>query len=265
LIKLKRDEYDIVRPLVKQLKDLKSFPYSVIEHRSPGGIYVDNKTDVKNVFICSKWEIGTLICDEENIEFNHAVLDYIVGSYNFEAKEKGMASISLDCHPQKYWETVISKHIPNIKVDYSNCNVYTYPKETSTIIEDKTGLPDGFKLERMLEYHYVKVKKDWGITDQFSMQGFGYLILNGENIVSACYSDYVGDNHFEMAVFTAKAYRGKGYGKIVSRAFLNECRTFGYKPSWICSTRNEASNQLALSLGFNYKANCDLLSLKKEI
>jgi len=265
LIKLERDEYDIVRPLVKQLKALKSFPYSVIELRSPGGIYVDNRTDVKNVFICSKWEIGTLICDEENIEFNHEVIEYIIGLYNVEAKEHGMTSLSLNCHPQKYWETVISKHIPSTKVDYSNCNVYNYPKETSTIIEDKSVLPASYKIERLQEHHHVKVKKDWGIKDQFNMQGFGYLILNGENIVSACYSDYVGDNHFEMAVFTAKAYRGKGYGKIVSRAFLKECKNFDYEPSWICSTRNEASNKLALSLGFNCKGNCELLSFKKEI
>lgn len=100
----------------------------------------------------------------------------------------------------------------------------------------------------------------WNSEDDFLSSGFGYAIMESEGIASVCYSACVVDEMAEIDVFTAEAYRGRGYAESVCRAFLLRCRSDRISPSWDCFDYNLPSVKLALGLGFSEIRRYDLYS-----
>ena len=69
--------------------------------------------------------------------------------------------------------------------------------------------------------------------------------------MAACaFSSGISNDYVDIGVETAEECRGKGYGRIVVSAMVNETLRRGKTPVWGCDTRNEASMRLACSVGF---------------
>jgi hypothetical protein len=124
------------------------------------------------------------------------------------------------------------------------------------------GVVDGCKLLRVnphllvnlsvsnRQFLYSKLIHFWGDVDAFLNNGFGYVLVNEEEIASLCYSGFVAGNIHAIDIETARAHRRKGYAETVTRAFLAECIEKQRQPYWDCMAKNRASSRLAEKLGF---------------
>ena len=84
--------------------------------------------------------------------------------------------------------------------------------------------------------------------EDFVQRGLGYVILDGETIISGASSYAICNRGIEIQVNTNPAYRRQGLATIASAALLIECLETGRKPHW--DAGNPESAQLACNLGF---------------
>jgi len=90
----------------------------------------------------------------------------------------------------------------------------------------------------------------WRGYDDFLLYGMGKALLFNGEFCSACYAAAVSGGIAEIDVATLPPYRKRGFGNLVCRAFIKECRHSGVVPNWDCFTNNPGSLFLAKSLGF---------------
>ncbi|HSQ25684.1 MAG TPA: GNAT family N-acetyltransferase [Anaerolineales bacterium] len=90
--------------------------------------------------------------------------------------------------------------------------------------------------------------RNFDSAEDFVQRGLGYVVLDGEYIVSGASSYAICKRGIEIQVNTNPAYRRQGLAAISSAAFLVECLETGRKPHW--DAGNPESAQLARKLGF---------------
>ena len=92
----------------------------------------------------------------------------------------------------------------------------------------------------------------WGSVQKFLAQGFGFCLMAGDELASACYSVFFASGRAEIGVETGQAYRRQGFARQVTTAFIQECLKRGLQPVWECWWENEPSRKLATCLGFEW-------------
>ena len=90
--------------------------------------------------------------------------------------------------------------------------------------------------------------RNFDSTDDFVKRGLGYVILDGDYIISGASSYAICNRGIEIQVNTNPAYRRQGLATIVSAALLIECLKTERLPHW--DAGNPESAQLACKLGF---------------
>lgn len=93
----------------------------------------------------------------------------------------------------------------------------------------------------------------WGGVDGFLQHGFGTVGLLGNDRtrpVSMCLSYAVGGGAAEIDVATLPDHRRAGWGYRTTVAFVAQCAQRGLRPTWSCRESNDASQALAVRLGF---------------
>ena len=90
----------------------------------------------------------------------------------------------------------------------------------------------------------------WENKKSFLENGFGYCLIEDGKMSACAFSSGVSEDYVDIGVETAEECRGKGYGRLVTSAMVNETLRRGKVPVWGCDTRNEASKRLACSVGF---------------
>ena len=98
------------------------------------------------------------------------------------------------------------------------------------------------------------VKKDidlfWSSKDDFLNKGYGFIAIEGLEIIGMCYSSFVTRDTHAIGIETLPQYRNKGVGTHLASLLVKEIVENGFTPYWDCSSDNEASKNLALRLGF---------------
>ena len=107
--------------------------------------------------------------------------------------------------------------------------------------------------------------KFWNSRYNFLDTGFGQMLLdNGGKPVSLCYACCVVNDIAEIDIATIKHHQSKGYGKIVTNAFLKESISRNIGANWDCFEANRASLKIAIDMGFEKIQEYQLLSVYKN-
>lgn len=106
----------------------------------------------------------------------------------------------------------------------------------------------------------------WSSVDDLLAHGFGAcLVAHDGAVVSVCYASCVADGLAEIDIATRDDRRGRGYGGIVAREFVRQCRRRRMAPTWDCFTANQASLRLAGSLGLVEASRYSLYSFQTPL
>lgn len=267
---IKKDKYKIIKQL-SEIPYNTLFARSVLESKANGKVFVDNKDEPKTVLIAHSYGMSLLLGDTENLEFNASLADYMLNINGDRLKSEW-----LQVYPEK-WNIklgeILNEKIINcskIAGDYTqqelDISIDKYRK--SHIIQwgrvnfeykgvnNNVNIASKYNIKLIDSNIYERLegsvipKYFWNSKENFLLDGIGYVIMNGNDIVSIAFSSCKLKNELEIGVETAENYRGMGFAKQVCQELLSYCQKNKYIPIWACKKENLGSYRLAKSLGF---------------
>ncbi|MBA2176367.1 GNAT family N-acetyltransferase [Halobacillus locisalis] len=234
---------------------------AIIKGNNPGRIFVDHKHKPETGMVwlgnnAGFYFIGQEDNDSFNQEINHFIDEYIVK----QAKKENLEEFeAVGQHPR--WDEVIQRVFQHRKLHNWNQRVYklhsqNYKAENEPLIAghyqvvsltfeslENTGYSNrDFVESKVLDY--------WETIDDFSDKGFGFMIINQQEIVSLCFSAYVFEGVHGVHIETLPPYQGKGLAQKVAHKFVQDCFTNGTVPYWNCLERNQSCIAIVENMGF---------------
>jgi GNAT superfamily N-acetyltransferase len=240
--------------------------YAIIEYKSSGRIWVNDKSSVKSAFV---WDLvnGFLFAlgkSNSKIDFpemNHFLKEELVP----EARKKGYTKLNTIL---LFDLTEAQNRILFEGLSTSTEDLYHFRLEgTEELKTPNFDVPQGFRLERidksvlnnsrLANIGEIRrcIMACWQDLDRYLSDGVGFVILNDIAAVSWCSTDYVVSGKCDLYVETFEAYRRKGLGTIVASACIKECLGRKLEVNWHCWPQNLESTGLARKIGFSQKPN----------
>lgn len=268
---LQQDTYGKILEQLYEIPYNTLFARAVLELKANGTVWGDNQDNPKTVFIAHSYGMSLLFGNIENEDFNTSLVDYILNingnrsKYEWlqvypeewndklseitKAKIINYATIAAEYSPKELEmliEKYRKKHViqwnrVNFKYNYNNKTVNIEPKYNMKLIN-----PDTWE---QIEGSVIP-KYFWKSKEDFKLDGIGYALMNGNDIVSIAFSSCKFKNELEIGVETSENYRGMGFAKQVCQKLLTYCQKYNYIPIWACRKENIGSYRLAKSLGF---------------
>jgi RimJ/RimL family protein N-acetyltransferase len=97
----------------------------------------------------------------------------------------------------------------------------------------------------------AEMKSERPSVEEFLARSFGYCAVYDESIVAWCMSEYNCGDRCEIGIFADESHRRLGLATATATAVIGYASKQGISYiGWHCWESNEASNALALSLGF---------------
>ena len=234
----KVSDYEKIQYLIKQIKIERAYPLSIIEGFQRGEIYVDV---VENPTVALFW--------------HYCGFAFIAGLCN----EKIMNDIyNMMLNPTKEHNNRLVIQSENSLKIYDTHNItqrdryiFTYDNTTKYI-----PVTSGCEIHAITRdnYHLIQGRItpnfSWANKKEFLENGFGYCLMREDRILACAFSAAVSKDYIDIGVEASAEYRGKGYGKVVASAMVQEILRQGKTPMWACDTENEGSMRLACSVGF---------------
>ncbi len=132
------------------------------------------------------------------------------------------------------------------------------------------SVPKGIRVKRIdRRLYHLAMKEEWSRplcanfenADHFMEYGFGYVALNGRELVAGCSCYGVSEGMMEIEVDTRRDWRRRGLAMACSAAFLLECLEKGLTPNW--DAVNLQSVGLAEKLGYVFEKEYQVYRLKE--
>lgn len=92
---------------------------------------------------------------------------------------------------------------------------------------------------------------NWGSVESFLARGFGFVLLDGEQVASWCLADSASGARCEVGIHTHPDYRRRGLATAVVAATAAHALASGYdEVGWHCGEENAGSQGVAERVGF---------------
>ncbi|MGF7047837.1 GNAT superfamily N-acetyltransferase [Paenibacillus sp. DS2015] len=258
----KQDFYKVMH-MTEQCNNLEV--RAVVSGINPGWVYVDHPIEVTAALIWICGQTGFhVIGNSKSINFINGLNTYMSNVIEPKLKKLNINFVEISVGNESWAEmiqTIFNKH--NISNDIQHVFKLTGDMESSETQDDSVSIQ---RIDKELlqsrrfgnkKYLEDKISRFWETIDDFLEQGFGYIAMQNNEIVSSCFSAFVADETHALDIETLEGYRRKNYATLVARAFVEECKIKGIVPYWDCSPENTGSIRLAesvgMSLNFNYK------------
>lgn len=121
------------------------------------------------------------------------------------------------------------------------------------------GLPEGYEMRKISSQEYKDAKNNYWSSyfvnsfddeEHFLENGLGYVIYQGEELVSGCSAYGFSNGYLEVEVITKIGHKRKGLGIAACAMFIKDCVSRGIYPNW--DAANMHSVELAQKLGYHF-------------
>lgn len=260
MIELSPADFQRVAPLFEGIQLWPSLPHSVIEQNQTGRIFVDDARAPRAAAVC------------------HATgYSYVGGeneSFSDELEQDLLAKVDNDvlhlCGTAGFWQDRLQTFMGDSSHPY-RMRSYRLDKNAYRKWSSPTKLAPGCRLERIDASlaDLIAQDPDSGIlwyfdsVEHFCEQGAGYVLFEGDNLASYCFSVLVGAGRADPQLKTDEHFRRKGYATQVTAAYITGCLAAGLEPTWHTWPGNTASERLATRMGFRSIGAFTVYSLRR--
>lgn len=264
--KLNLGEFDIARNLLSQIEH-QTVLKTIMEGKTPGVIYVDNKKNPMVAF--AQFKQRTFLSGEPSIDFENSLKDFFLTEVHKHCQEFGVPFFRLTVnHPQ--WLDIV------IDALESRDPITTGYRCYQKIVAEKNNnftAPDGFVIipvtqelinspfpgrEDLLE----EMCSERESVDAFLEKSFGVAAFKDDTLAGWCLSEYNHRDQCEVGIATMPAFRRIGLAKAMTNEFSEQAIDKGInKILWHCFESNLPSWRTALSAGFSLVDSHDVLML----
>ena len=253
MLELKADQFHIMLPLLDKMEYGGFCPNSVIEGNHPGRIFVDKPIEPEIGFVWCRGGFYCLAGNENNEGFNQSLMDLLFDKLDHH-------TFWLYPYPVSSWERKLDSLLGDRVTKMSFRSFRFNPSEFQKLLPWRDKIPSGFEVKRIDEKLMSRIgeirgltRRFWKSTEDFMKIGFGFCLLHRGEIVTFCYSAFVGGGKYEIDIRTVEKYRRQGFGEFNACAFIEHCLNKNKIPSWHCGSTNVPSDALARKLGFEPK------------
>ncbi len=95
-----------------------------------------------------------------------------------------------------------------------------------------------------------EILSTWPTLDEFLSGGFGYCIIEENDIVCWCLSEYVSGHKCGIGIETLEQHQKRGFATLAATKFVNHCVSHGITPYWDSWADNIGSVRVAEKVGF---------------
>lgn len=257
--------HELVEKEYKKVHSLFTGPHlnlvidAVVEGNSPGQIWVDDLTSPKTAFMWDKAHCYYLVGSAGNVEFNSALKEFINEKVVPEAIEHNRFVFKV-YYTSKAWESKIGAILDAASPRKRERVLYTLEK--LEIAEWRDGIPPGLCIkpidEKLLKKTSLKnipavvgeIESCWNCVDDFLRNGFGFCLVDDQAIACWCTAEYVSRGKCGIGIETGEVYRGRGFAKLTTCAFVDYCISNDILPHWDSWMDNLPSIAVAEKVGF---------------
>jgi RimJ/RimL family protein N-acetyltransferase len=250
MFKVNNEDMRLLIPFLNENNSHYPLLKSIIANRKKGIAYVDSLVNPSITGILSNdgwfYLLGESIDDNFNTKLKEVLLEKVIVdkvsifwfgiSEEWKKKFVDISSVTIRDYDRIQYKFIDSNY--TLK-STNNHNYYDYRVERITL----DNIDEVFKYNN--ELHTF-----WENKELFIGSGFGYIILDDNQIIGHSISASIEDKEVEIDIQTDESYRGKGIGEHLASCFINECLKRSMVPKWDCSAENVPSNKLAVRLGF---------------
>lgn len=253
--KLPENRYNKVKNIFKKLS-FNLAVRSIIDKNTRGQIYVDKTDEPETALIWNEMTelfVSGKISDEVIKKITNLINQKII----HEANERYIPGFNI-YYPSIEWKNkldniFIKNKVRKIKREYYEFNneIYDWEKRKDDNLDLREINCDLLNSNyKNIEKLNGWVKSFWINGKAFEEKGTGYCLLKNDQIVSWCFSVYVKDKDYELAVATVKENQKKGYAKLVAARTVSRCIEENLNPQWHCNSQNTPSKKIAKDIGF---------------
>ncbi|WP_369900066.1 GNAT family N-acetyltransferase [Bacillus manliponensis] len=262
IYKLNKNDYFKIKPLLEISKRTDDIALNaIINGTNRGAVYVDNVKNPKTALVDVIGINSMLIGDSSNEYFIPHLRDFVEGQLKIDTYESCGGTYFLTVLNDEDWEKVLGNVFSHREYEWDYELYYQLQTDQFHIVKQSyKGLPDGYTLEK-IDCNVIQddpnhtlhdvLSEVWYSIDDFIEYGFGYCVMKGKEVVSACFSCTVNGSEHEISVETYdEDEMGKGLATAACTAYLEECLRNGMIPIWSTLETNVESVHLAEKLGF---------------
>lgn len=264
MLELDPARFTSVQPLLAGIKQ-KVLPDAICQGINPGRIFVDQHENPKIALLWSPVGYYFLAGDPaqaKDLTDISQVLTEIFVPASQATGETGFILIPSDPNWKKYLPALLpGREVKVPATQWSGIEIYRRPfafdsTQFAALGNWRERVPEGFRIQPLNAAlaEQVGVLSSWAFIDDFLQNGLGFVLLDGEEIASACHSVFASHTHLEIDVHTDEKYQRRGFATLVASAFIEACLARGQQPNWECFWENDASTALASKLGFSAEA-----------
>lgn len=243
-------EYHRVKPLF-QAMDHHLAVNSILEGTLPAKIYTNHPLHPQVALTWTQHRFY-LAGSRVNERLNEALIQFFTETAWPQAREAGEETFVLYYEPD-HWE---------IKLDAQKAQRQFY-RFKELRYSWRTLLPQGFALQfvdgillarkqlQNLDALTEEVCSWFGSVRDFLDKHFGVCVLDGDETVGWCLSEYNGADRCEVGVLTIEPYRQRGLAAVMASALVEHALSRGISYiGWHCYANNAASGATARKVGF---------------
>lgn len=230
----------------------------VVDGTLPGWLAVDSREEPR-ALLASIPGAHYLLGDPGNLAWNAAVSDMVVGEILPRGKQAGWAVLNLHYAPD-VWEDLLDSIFAEAVVVKNHQRFFRFRQRR---VDWRVCLPARFSLRQLdaelfgqhlgpnLERIRESLEEDYGSLVRFLEYGFGFCLLDGDEIASWCTTDCISGQRCELGVYTDRRYRRRGLATAVVAATVDHCLANDLPEiGWHCWSQNLASAAVARRVGF---------------
>lgn len=267
MYKLKENDYSKILEILNGSKH-SIFPATVCEGNNQGWIYVDDLEEPKSALVYTNYLGGTLVGNYDNKNFVKVLKDNLDTVIIPEVKLDNEDEFDLSGDSDEWDE--------NIKYIFSNRNIDIQPIKRFQYVKNSysSTIDNDYKFKKIdldtlanktienIELIIDEIEVWYKDIHDFLDNSFGFVALKNNKLCGWSIGVCKYHNKVEIAIETVEVFQQKGVGTILSQLFINYCEKSGLIPEWECMDWNEASEKIALKLGFKYDYSYNVYSIE---
>lgn len=255
---LKPNEIARIRPLAHH-PHLALVIDAVVAGNSPAQVWVDDPTQPGSAYLWDRAHCHFLLGDFGKPAFIQSVRDLVRQEIAPEVLAQGRAFLKVHYSPAD-WEDQISTVFDAAEL-ISRERVF-YALDRLAKPDWRTGVPSGFSVQQIdagllasdrlhgIEILRNEIETGWHSQAEFLHTGFGFCLLQGDEIVTWCTAEYVSDGKCGVGIETAVEHMRRGFATLTASAFVEHAVAKGITPHWDSWKMNLPSVAVAHKVGF---------------
>ena len=240
------EDYGLGKEFFKDFNVYSTFLHSILEKRSVGTVYTNNKSDPTYLLVCASTAPANLNSPVYlEGKFDQVILQKIIGF--LKNLPKAAVVVPRDWMHKMHFEGAGFKPVERLQLRRPNRFFESEPWVDA--------LPEQFSISEINHGNFAQCNwgqyalSIYGDKERFFQNALAICLLDQGNIACESYG-YIANGQAEMGVITDPKYRGQNLGTILCAILLDYCYQNNLEPIWNCDAHNTASAAIAKKLGF---------------